>query len=92
MALTLYVTHTQGRGEDFVEFSDEDGLNGEIDVTDDNSGVSVFGSAHITVAEMIRRVQFHDELVEALRVHAEGGRPTMLEIKKARALLAKVSK
>ena len=50
-----------GSGADQVDARGD----GEIDVFDD-VGTSAFGSEHITVAEMVRRVQMHGELLEAL--------------------------
>lgn len=55
-------------GADQVDARDD----GEIDIFDD-VGNSAFGSKHITVAEMVKRVNMHDELLAALEVTVKCG-------------------
>jgi hypothetical protein len=42
------------------------------DVFETEEGQSLFGSEHITVGEMVRRVQMHGKLLEALAEFADG--------------------
>ena len=55
---------------------------------------SLFGDEHITVAEMVRRVQLHGELVRALRECVKAsediGIDATLPVLQARVVLAKV--